>query len=107
MTNQVRAVLRNAHGEHLRTLTPDEVEFYSRRAEAGELIKSRTTRKGRVYLVFRLKPACPPAPEPSKSPESSASLTRSDMAGLAGELGPVSRRMIERWIGFGLLPVTA
>ena len=96
-----KAILRDSKGEHLTTLTPDEIKCYELRAQRGEVLRSVKFKKGRHYIVFRLKEVQPPVP-PSDSRNSSCALTKADSEGLAG-IGKVTRERVERWIGWGLI----
>lgn len=107
MPQTERAVLRNCHGEHMVELPAEEVEYYSLLAEQGEVDRFIQMKKGKRTLIFKLK--VPPAEnsDPSQSKNSSCSLTRSDMDGLASmqfSEERISRFQIERWIGYGLIP---
>jgi hypothetical protein len=86
--------------------TQEEIDFYTRLADRGDVIRSQVMKKGRTTLVFRLKkdrkedgPVTP-----SLSPSSECSLTDGDSEAIAGCFEFQSRRQIERWIGWGLIP---
>ncbi len=97
-----KAILRDSKGEHLTTLTPDEIKCYELRAQRGEVLRSVKFKKGRHYIVFRLKEVLSFLCRPSDSRNSSCALTKADSEGLAG-IGKVTRERVERWIGWGLI----
>lgn len=110
MSNEMRGVLRNAEGEHMMTLTADEIEAYRFLAEQGKVKRFMKIKKGRPTMIFQLKPLPPPIPEPSKSLDTACSLTPSDMNGLASMAFSetrITRFQLERWAGYGLLSAGA
>ena len=98
-----RAVLRNALGEHMQTLTGDEIDSYEFLAERGEVIRSLKLKKGRTQIIFRLKAPKEPPVEPSNSGSSDCSLSENDSRAIAGLYEEPTRRQIERWLGWGLI----
>lgn len=102
MYEKVKASLRNSKGEHLFSLNPDEIDYYSLLAERGIVVRSLQAKKGRRHIIFRLKEILPYI-EPSKSKASATSLTRSDMEALL-DLSQISLKKLERLIGWGLIP---
>jgi hypothetical protein len=103
VSKPTRAVLRNVKGEHLTTLTPDEIEMYEHLAEQGKVHRAQKMKKGRLIVIFRLTEVSQPQADPSFSPESSCSLTDNDSFAIAGCYGEITRGQRERWMGWGLV----
>jgi hypothetical protein len=106
VSKPTRAVLRNVKGEHLTTLSLDEIEMYEHLAEQGKVHRAQKMKKGRLILIFRLTEVPQPEVAPSFSQDSSCSLTDADSFGLAARHSAeqsTPRRLLERWIGWGLL----
>jgi hypothetical protein len=103
-----RAVLHNAAGVQIASLTEDDVACFEVRAKGGEVERFTKTKKGRSVLVFQLKdrPFC--ADRRSRLDGrpiyfgTRAALTNRDSEGIAG-CSDVSRAQVERWLGWGLL----
>lgn len=103
MSKPTRAVLRNVKGEHLTTLTPDEIDMYEHLAERGKVHRAQKMKKGRLIVIFRLTEIPQPEVDPSFSQDSSCSLTDADSQAIAGCFGEITRGQRERWIGWGLM----
>jgi hypothetical protein len=103
LSKPARAVLRNVKGEHLCTLTPDEIQMYEALAEEGKVHRAQKMKKGRLILIFRLTEIPHPDVDPSFSSESSCSLTEGDSQAIAGCFGEITRGQRERWMGWGLV----
>ena len=103
VSQSIRAVLRNASGEHLTTLNADELAFYEALAEQEKVFRFTKIKKGRPCIIFRLKPETAAEIIASLAHDTSCSLTESDSRWISGEMGEPSRAQQERWIGWGLV----
>ena len=102
-----RAVLHNAAGVQIASLTEDEIACFEFRAKRDEVERFTKTKKGRSVLVFQLKDR-PFRADRRSRPDASlrfgaaVALTNRDSEGIAG-CSDVSRAQVERWLGWGLL----
>lgn len=101
MQKQVRAVLRNAAGEHLRSIEPHEIEAFELMAGRGDFIKSHTTKRGRVLFVFRMRAVPAPPVKASNSLDSKSSLNLRDIKAFVG-ITTMTQVEAERLIGHGM-----
>jgi hypothetical protein len=88
-------------------IDPIEIARYEKLADQGKVIRTLIGKRGRWIVVFTMKEPPVPPPIPSKSQNSSCALTNHDSEGIAAmnfSEQRTSKRQIERWIGFGLLP---
>ena len=102
-----RAVLHNAEGVQIASLSDAEVACFEFRANRGEVERFTKRKKGRTVLVFQLRDSPLRADRRARTDGpmrlgTPAALTNRDSEGIAG-CGNPSRAQVERWFGWGLL----
>ncbi len=106
-----RAVLHNAAGVQIASLSETEIACFEFRAKRGEVERFTKTKKGRSVLVFQLRDSLLGTDRRTRADGpmrmgTPAALTNRDSEGIAG-CGDVSRAQVERWFGWGLLGKSA